>query len=313
MRGALVATLAHPEWWAMALAAFLVRGGILVVAIPIVMLPTTASLITAFAPPLEALILGRPSLEGVLVGTLLAAAALAILLLAALTGTWLDLALVREAADDEELELAWRADRGSPAGALLARLVAHVPTFLALGYGATRIVAATYDELIAPGDLSIPIAVRVAARAPDAVGLLALAWLAGETVGPLAARRRAAGVALSPALRRSVRQLASGRGLVTLVAANVPVLLVAVPFAAAAGGAWLKLVDDLTRDTDAISLFASLLLLPAAWVLGLAVLGAALAWRATAWTTEVAARAPASPEPAGPDGAPEGTPASSVT
>ena len=43
MWGALVASLSHPAWWAMALAAFLVRGGILLILLPIVSLPTTAT------------------------------------------------------------------------------------------------------------------------------------------------------------------------------------------------------------------------------------------------------------------------------
>ena len=36
MQSALVATLGRPEWWAMALAAFLVRGGFFLVVLPIV-------------------------------------------------------------------------------------------------------------------------------------------------------------------------------------------------------------------------------------------------------------------------------------
>ena len=72
MQSALAATLTTPEWWAMALAAFLVRGGILLILLPIVALPTPTGLITDLSPPVEALLLGTPSL----VGTVLAAAVL---------------------------------------------------------------------------------------------------------------------------------------------------------------------------------------------------------------------------------------------
>jgi len=39
---------------------------------------------------------------------------------------------------------------------------------------------------------------------------------------------------------------------------------------------------------------SALLVLVAAWILGLAILGAALAWRAAAWTAEVAPGSPVS-------------------
>ena len=301
MRGALVATVAHPEWWVMALAAFLVRGGLILAVLPIVSLPSTAALITAFAPPLEALVLGRPSLEGVVAGTLLIGLVGAGLAIAGAAGAWLDLALVRAATEDDELELGWSARPVSSWTALGIRLLAHVPTFLALAYGAARIVGATYDELIGPGDLTVPVAVRVAQRAPDAVALLGIAWLLGETLGPLAARRMAAGERPGLALRRSLRQLFSGRGLTTFVAANLPVLIVAVPFLVAVGNAWEHLRTYVDQGVGEVNLAAALLLLISSWVLGMAVLGAALTWRATAWTVQVAPRptdfATAVPEP----------------
>lgn len=299
MRGALVATAAHPEWWVMALAAFMVRGGLILAVLPIVSLPSTAALITAFAPPLEALVLGRPSLEGVAAGTLLIGLAAAGFAIAGATGAWLDLALVRAATEDDELELGWSARRTSAWSAFGIRLVAHVPTFLALGYGAARIVGATYDELIGPGNLTVPVAVRVALRAPDAVALIGFAWLLGETLGPLAARRMAGGERPGDALRRSIGQLLGGGGLGTLAAANLPVLMVAVPFLVAVGNAWEHLRTYLDQGVGEVNLAAALLLLIASWVLGMAVLGAALTWRATAWTVVVDPRPKDVAEPAG--------------
>src|SRR5688500_19335462 len=48
--------------------------------------------------------------------------------------------------------------------------------------------------------------------APDAVALVVVAWLAGETVGAVAARRRAAGAPIREALGGSVRRAFDRRG-----------------------------------------------------------------------------------------------------
>ena len=52
MLGALLSTLARPRWWAMSLAAFLVRGGVLLILLPIVALPSIAGLAAAFGQAL---------------------------------------------------------------------------------------------------------------------------------------------------------------------------------------------------------------------------------------------------------------------
>jgi ABC-type molybdate transport system permease subunit len=49
---ALLATLVHPRWWLLALAGFLVRGGVLIVLLPIVAPPTVAGLLSFLAPSL---------------------------------------------------------------------------------------------------------------------------------------------------------------------------------------------------------------------------------------------------------------------
>ncbi|MEO5704913.1 MAG: hypothetical protein ABIR64_08005, partial [Candidatus Limnocylindrales bacterium] len=126
MQSALVATLARPEWWAMALAAFLVRGGFLVIVLPIVSLPTAAAIVTTFSPAVETVILGKPSLEGAVVGSLVLMLVLAALAAAGLAGSWLDLALVREAAEDEDIDRGWRPAHRSAVQALSIRLTAHV-------------------------------------------------------------------------------------------------------------------------------------------------------------------------------------------
>ena len=287
MWAALVATLGRPSWWAIALAAFLVRGGFLLLLLPIVSLPTTAALTTALAPTLETAYLGRPSLEGMLVALALIGTLLAALTAAGLAGSWLDLALVREAAADEDVELGWAPSSASVVQAFAIRLTAHLPTAAALGYALVRLVTVAYDELTAPGSTDVPVAARVLARAPDAVLATVAAWLAGETIGALATRRVSAGLSAPGALLASVRQLLGARGLATLGLTIAALVAVWVPFLLAAEGAWEHLRGRLLDGADTVDIAAALLLLATTWILGLSVIGVALAWRATAWTAEV--------------------------
>ena len=290
MWAALVATLGRPSWWALALAAFLVRGGFLLLLLPIVSLPTTAALTTALAPTLEAVYLGRPTVDGALLALALIGTVLAVLATAGLAGSWLDLALVREAAEDEDVELGWAPTNASVVQAFSLRLTAHLPTAIALGYALVRLVTVAYDELTAPGSTDVPVAARVLARAPEAILAIVLAWLAGETIGALAARRAWAGQSAPRALLASLRQLLGARGLATLGLTSAVLVATWIPFLLAAGGAWAYLRGRLLDEAGAVEVAAAVLLLAMAWVLGLAVIGAALAWRATAWTAEVPAR-----------------------
>src|SRR5262249_50602490 len=80
MQAALRASLGRPQWWVMALAAFLVRGGIVVVLLPLVPLPSVSELSTALAPTVEAIAMSRQSLEATLYGTAMVGAVAAVLL-----------------------------------------------------------------------------------------------------------------------------------------------------------------------------------------------------------------------------------------
>ena len=242
MKTALAATMAHPAWWVM-----------------LVSLPSVPSLATTLAPPIEALVLSRQSLEGALIGTVLISTIVGLLAAAGLAGSWLDLALLREAGAAEELDRKVQVVEWSWWHAFGVRLAAHLPTSLALGYATVRIVIVTYEELLSPGDANVPIVARVLARAPDAIVLVVVTWLLGEAIGGLAARRSAAGEPLIRALRGAVRDLLDRRGVATFVVSNAVVLV-------------------------AGTLLVTMVGLVSAWILCLALLAAALAWRATAWT-----------------------------
>jgi hypothetical protein len=289
---ALAATAGRPRWWVMALAAFLVRGGFIIVLLPLVSLPSAPALATALAPTVEALAIGRQSVEGVLIGTSVIALLVGIVAAAGYTGAWLDDALALEADDAAELDLrapevpqsAWRT--------LAIRLVSHIPTLLALAYASVRLVIATYQELLSPGDPAVPLALRVLGQAPDAVVIVAVVWVVAEAAGGLAGRRAAEGAAIGQSIRGALRDLLARRGVATFIVTDVVLLGVVVLFLAVVGRAAGHVRAYLFDRVDDVSLAAALLLLVTTWLLALAVLGAALAWRATAWTIEAAPRRP---------------------
>ena len=293
MQSAVAATLTTPEWWAMALAAFLIRGGIILILAPIVALPTPAGLITDLSPGFEAILLGTPTLAGALLGAALLTILLLLLGWAGLAGSWLDVALARDAAASDELDLAWQPGRLSSSRAFTLRLAAHVPTLIAIGYATVRVVFVSYDQFTSPDDPGVPIIDRVLGRVPAAVALVVATGLVGEVVGGLAARRAAAGLGTRAALVGSVRQALAPRGLATFAATTAVLLAVAIPFGLAAERSWEHVRSYLLFGVDAVQLTAAIVVLVATFVLGLAIVGAALAWRATAWTAETTTGVPA--------------------
>jgi hypothetical protein len=290
MQAALLAALSRPAWWALALAAFLVRGGFLLALLPIISLPTTADLTNAFAPTIEALIYRRPSFETVVAGTLLISGGFLVLYGLVFAGSWLDLALLRETTSDPELELGWSAANRSATLALAIRLVAHIPTVVAIGYAVIRLMGVLYLELTSPGDTATPLALRVLAQAPDAPFAVGITWLVGEAVGGLTTRRVAAGEPVAAAFGRSIRQLASLPGLATLAATTAALVALLVPYLLTVATAWQNVRVALIDGVGDLLTLTALVLMVSTWVLGLVMLGALLCWRATAWTVQVAPR-----------------------
>jgi hypothetical protein len=297
MIAALAATLSRPAWWSMALAAFLVRGGIAVVLLPLIDLPAPAVLESALAPTINALAFGGLTPEVLLGILVIATAAMVLLAVSGLSGAWLDRAQLHEAATDEDLELAWTPGGTSLRDALALRLAAHLPTLAALAYATFRLIGAAYDELLSPGDAAVPLALRIVLGAPEAVLLVLGTWLGGEAIGAQAARHAAAGATFRDALARATRQMASWRGLGTFVMTTLAVVAVLAPFVLVAARSWEHVRDLLFADAHPALVGAGVLVLVATWVLGLAITGAALAWRTAAWTAEVspARRATAAP------------------
>lgn len=292
LAAALLATLTRPRWWAMALAGFLVRGGVLVMLLPIVRLPTPAGLANDLGPTLVGFVFAGPSAGFLLLVGSVVAGLLAWTVAGGLLGGWLDLALVREAAAEDELEDAPKPDAGDAGRAFAARVAAHVPTVAILAWGAIRLVDASYQELIHPGDTSIALPVRVALRIPEVVGLLVTAWVLGEAAGGLAVRRLAWGASLPRALGSAVRALVRPSALVTLLLTNGVLVAVIFGSATAAAVTWDLLRIALLDGGTGGEIRLALIVFSLTWVAALWLLSLAVTWRATAWTFEVARHLP---------------------
>lgn len=284
----LLATLTRPSWWALALAGFLARGGFLVVLLPIVRLPTVAGLANVFGPTLVGFVFAGPSTAFLVAVAVIAGVVVAWLILGGLAGAALDLALVRDVAADEELEDRPAPRSGDAARAFALRMTAHLPTAGVLVWGALRLVEASYQELIRPGDPGLPIPIRVALRIPEIVALLGAAWVAGEALGGLAIRHLAWGATLMGALRGAVRSLLRPSALATLFVTNAILVLAILGSGLATGVAWNHLRVVLVDGGAASDVRVALAVFSVTWVAGVWLVSLAVAWRAAAWTVEVA-------------------------
>lgn len=295
---AVLVAVGRPTWWFMALATFLLRGGIVLVVLPIVTLPSVLGLSNAFAPILLPLALGRIEPAIILGPALLVGVLLGWLFLGGRLAAGIDVALVGEGADaaiDEGVAGIVRFPPARSASAVgwrvvAIRLVAWLPLAIAVGIGLARIVAVTYVELTRPVDVVTPLIVRVARETASQLGLIVVAWAVGEVVGGVATRR----VALTPtrygpALGWAIRTSASSplSWLVPWIATTLVVALVMAPTLAASAFAWTTAVDALSdRLVEPVASLLTLLTFVAIWLAAIALSGAALAVRSATQTFE---------------------------
>jgi hypothetical protein len=289
------ATLARSRWWLIALAAFLVRGGVVLVLPPVLLIPTPAELANLLNPSLLGTGLGSPT---PLLVTVVAIASLGLLVLVVVTtllGTVLDLALVEAAEDELEVHPFGSSSprpRHQPismAAATGVRLAAHVPTAVVVVVAAIALGNATTAELISP-EGSGPLFLRILLRVPIAPAAVVVAWLFGEAWGGLAIRHLGPDRSVIAALRDGLRDLVRPSGIATIM---VSTTVVAVPLLAlwlAAGRAFDRLSPLLIGPSDSGLLLLALGLLAGTWVAGLWLLGIGLAWRSAAWTAEALRR-----------------------
>ena len=314
---------------ATALLGFLVRGGILLLLLPSVVLPSVIN-IAGFTGVDAISIAGQPTTWLVTVVVLAIVVALALVVVAALAGSIVDVWLVRMAMElpaptGSAPERARRLEvppASLVAGLAAIRIVCLAPLALAIGWAATEIYTATYDELTTPTNLVTPLPIRVIVAATGAVAVVLVVWLACETVAAIAVRRqildrRGVPAAFVGAFRQIVR-----RPVTTLLTAVVStglsglVLGLALLVTATAFD-WCRVVArtpypvNLLGGTEELQapIFALAgLALALAWVVALSVAAATSAWRSAAFTAEaieatlgptLSAPRHSQPEPAG--------------
>lgn len=294
----LLVTLGRPAWWALALTAFLLRGGLVLYLVPIVSFPSPLAVSNVVAPLIVPLALGRIGVEVVILVALTVGG-----LLVWLVGGWAlaaaaEGALIRgvaEAAADEGLE--GRVERqpamtgdGVVRRMLAARLVALVPLVVATGWGAVAIVGSAYVELTRPLDVATPLAVRVAAGAAGQIAAIVVAWLFAEIVGGAAARRAAldgasAGRALADAVLDLVRRPAST--ILPWLATTAPMALALGALLFAADVAWRALqVGLVDPHASPVAVALALLAFVGIWLSGLVAGGLLAAVRTAAGVVE---------------------------
>ena len=319
---ALLAALGRPSWWLLALAGFLVRGGVLLFLLAIVSLPSPLIISNIVAPVIVPLALGRidPGAIALLAGVV---AIVAIWLIGgALVAATTEVALIRAARDAMLKEGLPVGPVATPRRRLIGRvaashLLAHVPTALVLAVGSIRIGGVAYVELTDPFEVTTPLILRIVAGAAGSIAAIVIVWLLAEIVGGLAARRIVLrGASVVGGLRGAIGDLVR-RPTAALAPALWTTLVLTIDLAAGLGIvalAWTQLGERLTDvSTDLVTTTFWILAFPASWIGALTLTGLVDAWRSAAMTFEVeragvaaASGADRAPDPGGTFGASPG-------
>lgn len=292
---ALLTALSRPSWWILALAGFLVRGGILLFLLAIVTLPSPLALSNVLGPIITPLYLGHldPAILAVVVGVIAAAVAWI------LGGSWFAAAMevslisdARLAASDEGVATRPLPSTGRwlSARAAAAHLVALIPMGVVLGIGSIQIFGVAYAELLNPSNNG-PVVLRVIGGASGQVAAIVVTLALGEIVGGLAVRRVVLGgePVVGAVLRSAVDLVRRPAGALLAPLLMIAVLVVDLgAVLAVVMLVWTEVRNRLVRPVDdPLTTALALATLGAAWCLALLVTGLIDAWRSAAMTFEV--------------------------
>lgn len=282
-----------PRLWVLALAGFLVRGGIVLVALPILVVPSVVGLVTFIGPDAVTAAGLSPRFIVLTVATGLALGLW--LVLGLVVGVLVELALVEAVVSvPDPAGRPAAPDRGR--GRLVVRLLVVrvaclVPIALAVAIAGARLFDVGYHEMILPGDTATPLVWRILRGAPEAIAIVALVWLVAEVGAAIATRlaivehRSTVGALVGSigwAIRRPLRFVS------TAIATVVGSILVLVPAVAAAGLAWGTVRDILLGSLEPVATILASLAFVAVWVVALGLAGLVAAWRSVAWSLAVA-------------------------
>jgi len=292
-----------------ALAGFLLRGGILLLALPGVVLPSVIGI--AGATGVDAISIdGRPTAWLLALIAVVVAATFVWLAIASLVGSLVDVWLIRMASEPRPERAHRRLEL--PPGSLLMQLAAIrmtclLPLAAALAWAASRIFNATYAELTTPTNLTSPLPLRVVLAAGDAVAVVAAVWLVTETIAAIAIRRevlagrgfwRSIGGAAAQIVRRPISTAVTVAVSYAVSAAAIGLAMVVTsmafdwcriaarnqdPIAIKLGIGDFATVRDFRPVAFSLAAFAFAL----AWAAALALAALTSAWRSAAFTNEV--------------------------
>jgi hypothetical protein len=316
LTGALLTTLEAPPTWPLALAVFFLRGGLLLVVLPIVVLPSPVGLGNLLAPTLMTVVFRGVSPELAILVGFVALAILAWIVVGGLAAATLEAEAARMVARDHDLDDTQRPlpedhltaearHRRTATRILTARAIAHLPTGVGFLWGATRLVTVAYRELTSPLDVTTPIVLRVLRGAPEAIVAIVTLWMAGEIIGGLAARRISlGGLGVGAALRDAVTAIGR-RPLSILVEFWLPtagLVMILLPSTVAAAAAWQLVRAALRSQGDPFGATFAVILFVSLWLLGLVLIAVTAAWRSAVWSVAHRDLWPLRPGPSGTDG-----------
>lgn len=298
--GAFVVTLLRPVSWVLGLAGYLAGGGIVLVAWPIVVLPTLTGLQNALGGPVSMLVFGAPSpgLVALLVGGIVGAVALVVA--GTLAGAWAERAaivLVLDAAADDGLGLGPAATdlSGAPGMGRVAiiRLLSLAPVAIAGSLASGPLYDAIYHELIAPQDLVTPLPVRVLGAVPGVVLGLVTVWVLSDAAAAVGVRRlvmerrpvmEAWLMGWTDLARRPHRIIP------TALVGGVVLALFMGPAMIAAAIGWGRVRDILVGGRDPAIILGAVAIWVSIWLGGLVLAGVGAAVRGATWTLEAPVR-----------------------
>jgi hypothetical protein len=286
---ALAAPVDQPRLWLLGTLSFMLRGGLVVLLLPIIVLPTQVEV--------RLMLGGNLGSSGLAPGFLVVVGAATIvstgLVMAVLYAlAWIEAAAFAQLARDPDAEIAAPVDTGARVRdlfvleslTLIALLLAAVPLAAALGQ-------VTYDEILRPTSTA-PIYDRVLAQVTAPLALLAVALPIVDSLSAAMVRRLLLGRSVGSAFSGSIGALFRRpiRFVATSVVAWLALASVVVATDAALAIAWNATRAAFLRTTsiaDVLTSVAPLLvavLLAGVFMSGLAVCGYVAAFRNALWT-----------------------------
>ena len=300
-----------PASWLFGLAGFLARGGWLLVALPILSIPSPVLLSMLFRGEVGAIGRGELRVIAVAVGAVLSVIAIA----GVVVSSWAEVALAERFVADTEseelragaapLELTRPQRRSLVWWVASVQAVALLPLIVAIAIVVNQAVRVISAELIDPSSTSVPLPARVMPQLTGPLVLLVVVLVIVEALSSLASRRlmthawgilpgtppdaRESSVALG-ALRRAIRT--PGRVLLTALAGWLTLGLTLLVISLATLIAWGSARDVLIAGSaggDPVGVIVGALLVTlfaAVWLGGLGLLGFAAAVRSGLWTAD---------------------------